>query len=38
MLLDLFELVDNDIWDYVSGCSDLVDERYCVMVECLCVC
>jgi antitoxin CptB len=37
-LSDLLELADNDIWDYVSGRSDPVDERYRATVERLRAC
>jgi len=34
----LLDLADNDIWDYVSGRSDPVDERYRATVERLRAC
>jgi antitoxin CptB len=37
-LSDLLDLPDNDIWDYVSGRSDPVDERYRATVERLRAC
>ena len=37
-LSDLLDLPDNDIWDYVSGRSDPVDEWYRATVERLRAC
>jgi antitoxin CptB len=37
-LSDLLDLPDNDIWDYVSGRSDPVEERYRATVERLRAC
>jgi antitoxin CptB len=37
-LSELLDLADNDIWDYVSGRSDPVDERYRATVERLRAC
>ena len=37
-LSELLDLPDNDIWDYVSGRSDPVDERYRATVERLRAC
>jgi antitoxin CptB len=37
-LSDLLDLPDNDIWDYVSGRSDPLDERYRATVERLRAC
>ena len=37
-LSDLLDLADNDIWDYVSGRCDPLDERYRATVERLRAC
>jgi antitoxin CptB len=37
-LSDLLDLPDNDIWDYVSGRSDPLDERVRATVERLRAC
>ena len=37
-LSELLDLPDNDIWDYVSGRSDPLDERYRATVERLRAC
>ena len=37
-LSDLLDLPDNDLWDFVSGRSDPVDERYRAIVERLRAC
>ena len=37
-LWDLLDLPDNDIWDYVSGRCDPLDERYRATVERLRAC
>ena len=37
-LSELLDLADNDIWDYVSGRSEPVDERYRATVERLRAC
>jgi len=37
-LSELLDLADNDIWDYVSGRSDPVDQRYRATVERLRAC
>ena len=37
-LSELLDLPDNDIWDYVSGRSDPVDQRYRATVERLRAC
>ena len=38
VLTELLDLPDNDLWDYVSGRSDPVDERYRATVERLRAC
>ncbi len=38
MLSELLDLPDNDLWDYVSGRSDPLDERYRATVERLRAC
>ena len=38
LLSELLDLPDNDLWDYVSGRSDPVDERYRATVERLRAC
>jgi antitoxin CptB len=38
LLSELLDLADNDLWDYVSGRSDPVDERYRATVERLRAC
>jgi antitoxin CptB len=37
-LSDLLELPDNDIWDYISGRSDPLDEKYRATVQRLRAC
>jgi antitoxin CptB len=37
-LSELLDLPDNDIWDYVSGRSEPLDERYRATVERLRAC
>jgi antitoxin CptB len=38
LLSELLDLPDNDLWDFVSGRSDPVDERYRATVERLRAC